>query len=130
MPRRTGIECCRTMRIEAGAHGSCGRMPERAAGQIEYVGELRSLGRVISLKEAANRKDGDAHHLPVAALRTLQWIVPGQLLPPFPVVAFRWRDGCRHRQQFPAPGQILRAVAVAEKAVGAAALKSIGEAIQ
>ena len=79
---------------------------------------------------ADDRKDGDSYHLPVAALRTLQWIVPGQLLPPFPVVAFRCRDWHGHRQQFSAPGQVLRAVAVAEKTIVADALKRIGKDMQ
>ena len=78
----------------------------------------------------ANRKDGDSYHLPVVALRTLQWIVPGKLLPPFPVVAFGGRDWRRHRQQFSTPGQVLRAVAVAEKAVVADALKRVRENMQ
>src|ERR1039458_6464580 len=37
-------------------------------------------GQLFASAEAANGKNGDAHHLPVVALRTLQWIVPGQLL--------------------------------------------------
>ena len=79
---------------------------------------------------AAHRKDGDSYHLPVAALRTLQWIVPGELLPPFPVVTCRLRDWHGHNQQFPAPVQVLRAVAVAEKAIVADALKRIRENMQ
>src|SRR4249919_3045128 len=113
------------MRIAAGTHELCGRMPLESASQFECASELQSLGAVTSLDGAANGKNGDAHHLPVAALRTLQWIVPGQLLPPFPVVALRWRYGRRHRQQFPAPGQVLRAVAVAEKTIVADALKRV-----
>ena len=54
------------------------------ASQTKCEGELQSLWAVTSLDWVANRKDGDSYHLPVAALRTLQWIVPGQLLPAFP----------------------------------------------
>ena len=118
------------MRIEAGTHELCGPYATEGAGQIECAGELQSLGAVTYLNRAANGKNGDAHHLPVVALRTLQGIVPGQLLPPFPVVTFRWRNRRRHRQQFAAPGQIRRAVAVAEKAVVADALKRIGKDMQ
>ena len=72
----------------------------------------------------------DAHHLPVVALRTLQGIVPGQLLPPFPVVAFRCRDRHGHREEFSASCQVLRTVAVAEEAIVADALKRIGKDMQ
>jgi hypothetical protein len=75
------------------------------------------------LDRAVHRKDGDAHHLSGVALRTLQWIMPGKVLPPFPVVAFRCRDWRGHSQEFPTPGQVVRAVAVAEKAIVADALE-------
>ena len=79
---------------------------------------------------ATNRKDGDSYHLPFAALRTLQWIVPGELLPPFPIVVFRCRNRHGHSQEFSAPAQVLRAVAVAKKAIVADALKRVWENMQ
>jgi hypothetical protein len=56
--------------------------------------------------------------------------MPGELLRPFSVIPFRWFDGRGHSKQLPATRQIARAVAVAEKAVGADALKMIRENMQ
>ena len=54
----------------------------------------------------------------------------GELLPAFPVIPFRWWDRHGHGEQLPAACQISRAMAVAEKAVVADALKTIRQNVK
>ena len=80
--------------------------------------------------ESGNGKDGDALHCATIALRAAERIDPSELVAAFPVVASRFRDWREHRQQFAAAGQMLGTVTIAEKAVGADALKRIRKNMQ
>ena len=76
------------------------------------------------------RKTRDSHHLAVITIWASQRVVPSELLRPFSVIPFRWWDWHGHGEQFPTTDQISRAVPIAEKAVGADALKTIRENVK
>src|SRR5260370_29512352 len=80
--------------------------------------------------KVGRREENHSDHPATLALWAEQRIVTTELLATLSVVARRWPNRLRHGQQFPAAGQVLGTVAIAEKSVMAAALEAAWQDLQ